>query len=193
MAQFKISELPSYGAALAADLIPIVDVANGATKNIRFDALTTWAHATISDPNTKTVGATGSEYAVTFADNDDLLGVTHTAGDSKIYVPTAGDYLITVSALVDLTQTPAATFDLWVKVNGQNLAKSNTQIAIPNASTAQTLAVSFILDLGANEYFELFYHASSTKARMPAIAAQDGPPVIPACPSVILTVCKVSN
>jgi hypothetical protein len=130
---------------------------------------------------------------VTFAANDDLLGITHAEGDSKIYVPTGGDYMISVSALIDLTQTPAATFDLWMKVNGENLAKSNTQVAIPNASTAQTLAVTFIIDFSANDYFELFYHASSTKARMPAIAEQTGPPVIPACPSIILTVCKVSN
>jgi hypothetical protein len=193
MANQKISELPSYAAMLAADLIPVVDAVSGATKQITYQNFTTRAHGTFSDSNTKTVPATNAEYAVTYNSNDSLVNLTHAVGDSKIYVPAAGAYVVLMSAVIAISQAPAALFDLWVKVNGQNLDKSNTQVKINSAAVAQVLSVGFVLDLGANDYFEFFYHAGSVYAEILAVAAQTGPPVIPACPSVIVAVNKVSS
>lgn len=193
MADQKITQLSEhlYTSVVGTDVLPVVDITNGITKKITYAGLHTHAHCTLSDSNTKTVASTTAEYAVTFNGNDDLLGITHSVGDSKIYVPTAGDYLIIVSAVIDTTNNTAALFDLWVKINGTNLAKSNTQVGINNSNLQQVLSVNFILDLNAGDYFELFYHASSTNARMLAVA-EAASPTRPACPSIIVTVNKCS-
>lgn len=189
----KFSEYPAHTTPVNADKLLIYDSVAGQTKSITYEKLMLNPHCTLSDPNTKIVSNTAVEYAVTFADNDDLTGITHTAGDSKIYVPASGDYLIAVSALIDTTNNVTALFDLWLKVNGVNLAKSNTQVAINSQNLQQVLAVTFIVDLAANDYVEVFYHANNTNARMLAVAAQAGPPVIPACPSIILAMTKTGT
>ena len=149
-------------------------------------------HATISHSGSLGVVSTTAEYAVIFSTNDDIQGITHAIGDSKIYVSETGDYLVIVSAICDTTNNTAALLDLWIKINGTNLVRSNTQIGINNSNLQQTLAVSFILDLTANSYFEFFYRGSDTNVRLLAIAAATNP-TRPACPSIIVTINKIGN
>lgn len=150
-------------------------------------------HATLSDPNSKLVADAAAEYAITFADQDIIDGIGHTAGDSKIYALAASAYLFVVSAVIDITAPPAALFDLWMKKNAVNVPSSNTQVQINSASVQQNLVVAFVTDLHVGDYVEFFYHASSTDARILAIAEQAGPPAIPACPSVIVAVARVGE
>ena len=192
MANQKISQLTEYTSPIPTDMLPIVDVTNGITKKISMLNMHGFEHASLSDNNTKTVVSASAEYAITFDNNDDLQGITHTVGDSKIYVPVNGDYLIVVTAVIDTTSNTVALFDLWVKINGVNLANSNTQVAINSSNLQQVLTINIILDLNAGQYFELFYHSNQSVARILAVAAQSGPPAIPACPSVILTCNRVS-
>lgn len=189
----KISTYTWHTAPINTDYLPVVDVTAGQTKRISYETLMLQPHCTLSDPNTKTVSNTAAEYAITFADNDDLTGMTHTAGDSKIYVPSTGDYLVAISAVIDTTNNVTALFDLWIKVNGVNLPKSNTQVALNSQNLQQVLSVTFIIDLNADDYIEFFYHANNTNARILAVAAQTGPPAIPACPSIIVAISKIST
>jgi hypothetical protein len=148
-------------------------------------------HATISHNANLTVTGTTVENKVIFSTNDDLLGITHTTGDSKIYVPSSGDWLVSISAVIDTTTNSNATMDVWLKINGNNVANSNTQVAVDTVGTQTTLACTYILDMTAGQYFEFFYAGSNTNIRMLAIGTQASP-TRPACPSVIVTVLKVS-
>lgn len=193
MADMKISELAAYTTPLPDDLIPVVDVANSATKKMTYADFTTRAHGTFSDSSTKGVSSVSDEYAVTYDTQDDVVGLTHALGDSKVYVPRAGTYLIAMSAVIDTLNNVSAKFDLWLKVNGVNLARSNTQVQTNSQNLMQVLSVTFVVALSAEDYFEFFYHANNTNARIIAVAAQAGPPAIPACPSVIVAVNKISS
>jgi hypothetical protein len=147
----------------------------------------------VSDPNTKTVAATNAEYAITFDDQAVLDEIGHTPGDSKLYSLRSSAYLIAVSAIIDITAPPAAYLDLWLKKNGVNCPNSNTQVQIASAAVQQTLAVAFVVDLAVGEYAELFYHGTTTNVRLLAIAAQAGPPVIPAAPSIVVSIARVGE
>ena len=98
--------------------------------------------------------------------------------------------MVGVSALIDVSALPAATFDLWLKKNGVNIADSNTQVGIASGTTTQTLALSYILELSPGDYFEFFYHGSTTAVRIVYIAA-GASPTRPASPSIIVTVAKI--
>lgn len=118
---------------------------------------------------------------------------THTARCiSRFYIPESGDYLIQISALVDTTSAAASTMDIWFDVNGSNLAKSNTQVAVDSVGVQAVVAVPLILDLAKGDYVRIFYRGSSTNMRLLAIAAA-GSPDRPACPSIIVTVNKIGR
>lgn len=103
----------------------------------------------------------------------------------------AGQYLFAISLICDTTNATAALLDVWFRRNGVNEPNSNTQVGINNANITQVLAVTFVLNLAANDVIEIMFHGSTTATRILAIAAQSGPPVIPACPSIIVAIAKV--
>ena len=138
-----------------------------------------------------TVTGTTSEHLVKFNTNDDLLGITHTTGTSKIYVPSDGDYMVAVSAMVDETNNTAANFDVWFKINGANVPNSTTRVGINNQNLIVVLAVTVVLDMTKGQYMEVAYVGSTTNTRMLAVAAQASP-TRPAAPSIILAITKVS-
>lgn len=189
MADQKISELTSYLDPEASDLLPIVDVTASETKSITFEVLTQRPHAMLSDGSVHAVAATTEAYAVTYADHDVLFGVSHVADDSKVYVSEDGTYTVGVRLTADTSNGQTALLDLWLRVNGVNLAKSTRQVALGSTAMAAELVVD--VSLYANDYVELYYHGSTTAVRLVPVAAQVTP-VVPAAPSVVLTVKKVS-
>lgn len=190
----KYSEYPAYTESPhATDKVLIYCSIEGAEKLIDYSLFTTRPHINLSDTSTKLISNTAAEYACTYDTQSDKVGITHTLGDSKIYVPATGIYLTAISALLSITSPPAALFDLWIKVNGVNVANSNTQMSISSTGLQLVMAVTFVLQLNANDYFEVFYHGSTNKVQMLAVAAQTGPPVIPACPSIIVAVSKIGS
>ena len=62
-----------------------------------------------------------------------------------------------------------------------------------SASTSISVTVPYIIDVATADYLRLDYHASDVRAIWKAVAAQTGPPVIPACPSAIVIIKKISN
>lgn len=111
---------------------------------------------------------------------------------SRFYVPEAGVYLVQISALVDTITNANALMDIWFDVDGSNLANSNTQVAVDTVGTQAVVAVPIILHLSKSSYVRIFYRGSSTNIRLLAIGTQ-ATPTRPACPSIILTVNKVSR
>jgi hypothetical protein len=111
---------------------------------------------------------------------------------SRFYSSESGDYMINISCIVDTTNNTAATMDIWFDKNGSNIDKTNTIVAINSANMTQVVSVPMILDLDRGDYVRLFYCASSTNFRMLATGTQANP-TRPACPSIIMTIQKMSH
>lgn len=112
---------------------------------------------------------------------------------SRVYVTETGIYNIQFSAQFDKTSGAGASIYIWLRINGTDVPNSATIVAIQGTNAQIVPAWNFVIRLEANDYVEIAWASSSTTVELSAFAAQTGPPVIPAIPSIILTVAWVSN
>lgn len=101
-----------------------------------------------------------------------------------------GSYLITFSGV-----TMGAINEyihVWLKINGANVANSNTIYQYKSNNATTVVAVSFIEHFEKNDYFEFWTWGTSTSDKWDATAASASPDR-PACPSIIITCNFVSN
>ena len=115
--------------------------------------------------------------------------------NSKITVPVDGVYNLQFSAQLKNIDNAQHITTIWVKINGNDLPNSASQITVParknNFIFGYALpAWNFFLDLNAGDYVELYWLVDSTLVTMPAIAASTTP-AYPAIPSVIVTMTQV--
>jgi hypothetical protein len=135
---------------------------------------------------------------IAFENEVDNEGLTHSnaTNNSRIYVPTSGSYEICISGIADTTAGSAKYMEIWLRVDGTNVSNSNTRIEL-TGTTETTVAVSFIYDLNAGQYVELASWGTDNTCRWlftEAVAAEGGvTPARPACPSMIMTVKKISS
>lgn len=149
-------------------------------------------YAMASDSTTQGITSVASAQVITFNTSEVLSGITRTS-TSRYTIITAGTYLITFSGIANLAATPGDKhLEMWLRVGGVDVARSNTRVQITNASTAMTLAVSFLYTFAAGQYFELWTWGDDTDCQWLATAAATGP-TRPAVPSVIMTVNMVSK
>jgi hypothetical protein len=149
----------------------------------------------LNSTENQTIASTSIDYPVTFNNEDVKQALVHSTSveSSKVKMTSAGTYLITFSAIADLTATTAKRLSIWLAVDGENVANSNTVCQLPNASTETLVVVSFINTFTENQYFELIMHGDDTGLRLVTTAATSGPPPRPASPSIILTVNKIAD
>jgi hypothetical protein len=109
---------------------------------------------------------------------------------SRVYVNATGVYNIQFSAQADKTGGGADSMFIWLRVNGQDVGYSASKVVIsgPNAETIP--AWNFVIVLKKGDYIELAWSSADTNMVLAAVAASAP---VPAIPSVILTVCWVSN
>lgn len=109
---------------------------------------------------------------------------------NRIYVSQAGIYNIQFSAQLDKTGGGAATFYIWIRVNGQAVKYSATKMVIAGPNDEKVASWNWILTLSANDYFEIAWSSSSTDA---VLLAEPAAGNVPDVPSVIVTVSWVSG
>jgi hypothetical protein len=146
-----------------------------------------------SSAATQRISNSSTAQVIVFATTEILSGLTKTS-TSRFTLDAAGTYLITFSGIAD-TGAGGGTgkhIEIWLAVGGSYVANSNTRIQIPNEATEMTVAVSFLYTFAATNYFELFCSGDDTNVGWLATAAGTSP-TRPACPSVIMTVNKISN
>lgn len=112
---------------------------------------------------------------------------------SRIYVAETGIYNIQFSAQFDKTAGGAADIYIWLRQNGVDVPYSASKVVIQGANAEIITAWNFVILMSANDYFEIAWSSTDTNVHVSAVAPVTGPPVIPGIPSVILTVCWVSN
>jgi hypothetical protein len=103
-----------------------------------------------------------------------------------------GVYEFCYSGIADLTGLPAGEIEIWGRINGVDVADSNTIVSVVTAATEQTVALCWIGPLNAGDQFAAMTYGSDTDLQWLYTAAQTTP-ARPATPSFIMTVKKVSG
>jgi len=132
---------------------------------------------------------------VTINTTDLSNGVTVESG-SQITVKEGGVYNLQFSIQYINTDSQDHDVSLWFRLNGTNIANSNTELTIPSRHGSvdgrQVAAWNFVLALAAGDYVQLYWSTDNAAVSIQQIPAQTVP-TRPATPSVILTVTFVSG
>lgn len=138
-----------------------------------------------------------SENLVRF-DTPQLTNGITVEDNTKIYVPYAGQYLVTFTLQVTSQDNTVAEFEVWAKNSGVNYPDSNTRFDVPPRKSATVWshvvpAVTgiFTVEEPSTEYLQLAWWSYSLKVYLEHYAPSTLP-TRPAIPSVILTINLVS-
>ena len=195
MADAKITELAAYTSASAGDVFPVVDITTLTTKKISYSDMFSLPFGSFSSASTQACNVTSASFAINYSDIEASHNITTLAGtvsgSSRISIVKTGTYLITFSA-VGKSNSPGVTLDIWLKVNGVNVPRSDTLSRFVGSANERIITVTFIYPFNAGDYFELAMHSDNNGTQIIATGSTTGPPPTPACPSIILTINKIA-
>jgi hypothetical protein len=129
---------------------------------------------------------------VTLSNTTLSQGVVLTNG-SRLNVSKSANYTLQVTLQFAKSTSAgiAAVGFFWLRKNGIDVADSATDVITTSSGAGVVLAVNYTLPLLAGEYLEMVWSANTANSELIAIPAQAGPPVIPAAPSVRMTLLQV--
>ena len=110
--------------------------------------------------------------------------------DNQVTVSEAGPYLIVAAPQVGREGGgPYGCFDLWLRVNGEDVANSNVQLCQDEDSMAKDVIISQgIVPMDEGDVLEVMMSANNPEANMCIEAIQpDGEPLVP---SIIFSMIK---
>jgi len=156
-----------------------VETTNGAipNANMPYGTFITTASQTVTAANTETIV---TNWQVEDASKMYLSG-------TRLYVEETGDYLLVWSAMLNKASASSAEVDIWVKINGQPVANSNTRGHLSGSDAETVLTASLILDLEAGDYVEFAFSSPSSSVTV-QYYAPSSTPTRPAVPGVMATV-----
>jgi hypothetical protein len=155
------------------------------------DGLQTAPYASYIDTSDQVTTNPALTYPITFNVSDAQFGFTHTEGTPQITAQYTGKYLITFSAIFQ-SSAPYKTFNIWLRVDGNDYAMSNTLFVMLGTNQNRIVTVTYIIPLAAGQNFELVMQSDDTGGKIDYTPHQHSPER-PLCPSIILTVNKVSQ
>jgi hypothetical protein len=181
-----------YNTATAGDVIPGFYYWDGSKWiGLSSDGFLTAPYASYLDTTDQVTASTTTAYPVKYNINDAQYGFTHTAGTSAITVVYTGKYLITFSGVFQ-SSSPNKIFNVWLRVNGVNYAMRNTCFQLLGTGQNRVVTVTYIVALTAGQNFELVMQSNDAGGKLDFTTHQHSPD-IPECPSIILTISKISN
>jgi len=137
------------------------------------------------DTTTQTAAAINTAYSMTFNTTDLSVGVTRGTPTSRIYVDRPNIYNIQFSAQLDKTSGGVGLIWIWLSKNGVDVPNSATQIRVQGNNAETVAAWNFLLQMNADDYFELKWAVDDISVQIQAFAAAAP---VPGIPSIILTV-----
>lgn len=143
------------------------------------------AYGSFCDTTTQTAAAINTAYAMTFNTTDLSNGVYIGSPSSRVYVDRTNVYNIQFSAQLDNTSGGSHLIYIWLRINGNNVANSASQVRLKGSDGELVAAWNFVQLLKDGDYFELMWAVSDTAVQ---IVAQTASAPVPAIPSIILTV-----
>jgi len=130
-------------------------------------------------------------YAENTADAD---GVTMELGDeatkSQMTFANTGTYNIQFSAQLHNTGGGGSgnTVKIWFRLNGSNIADSNTKITVPSNVPFFVAAWNFVVSIAAGDYVELVWFTDNSNI---ILEHENATVTQPAVPSLILTAQQI--
>jgi hypothetical protein len=110
---------------------------------------------------------------------------------SYIKIDTAGTYNIQFSAQLNLSSgNQPQEADFWFRVNGTDVANSNSRQTVSGKDYEQIITINFVYTFSANQYFEIVMSSPDVHFIIFGTSSLTGP-VRPDIPSIILTVTPV--
>lgn len=155
-------------------------------------------YGVFSDTATKTAAAIYTPQAITFNTTDIAKGFSRGTPTSRIVAANAGLYNFQFSMQITSASASAKNIWIWPRINGADVANSNSYITISGSNSMLVPAWNWVLSLTAGQYFEIMFAVDDTNVQILAAAAQTGVNgtatfARPAVPSIILTVTQVQQ
>lgn len=145
------------------------------------------------DTTNQTAASITTAYAVSFNSHDGQNGVSISSG-TNITVAYAGIYNLQFSLQFINTDTQIHNAQVWLRINGVDVAQSNSDFSIPNkhgsVNGALIGALNLVVSLSAGDYVQLVWNPDSTSVSLAALAAGTSP-TSPATPSAIFTIVSL--
>ena len=153
-------------------------------------------HGAFQDSTDQTAANTTTAYAVTFNTTDFSNGVTIASG-SRITVADSGIWNLQFSIQLTNTTNASQDVDVWFRVNGTNVANSNSRFGFAPRKGAgdpyhTIAALNYFVSLNATDYVEIMWRPTDIGVQIEQYAAGTSP-TRPAVPSAIVTMSFVSN
>jgi len=153
-------------------------------------------HGAFQDSTDQVAANTTTAYAVTFNTTDFSNGVT-IASSSRITVADAGIWNLQFSIQFTNTTNASQDVDVWFRVNGTNVANSNSRFGFAPRKGAgdpyhTIAAINYFVSLNATDYVEIMWRPTDVGVTIEQYAASASP-TRPAVPSAIVTMSFVSN
>lgn len=153
-------------------------------------------YGAFQDSTDQTAANTTTAYAITFNTTDFSNGVTIASG-SRLTVAETGIWNCQFSIQVTNTTNAAQDVDIWFRVNGTNVANSNSRFGFAPRKDASDpfhviVALNFFVSLNATDYLEIMWRPTDVGVIIEHYAAGTSP-TRPAIPSAIVTMSFVSN
>lgn len=142
---------------------------------------------------TQTVAAINTPTLVTLNITDIPDGVT-LGTSSRLIAIYPGVYNVQWSGQLINTDSQIQDVDVWLRLNGTDVAGSDGQVSVPNkhgSVNGHALpAWNYFVSMNTNDYLQLYWASTSTAVTLSAIAASTSVPH-PSAASVIVTMAKV--
>ena len=153
-------------------------------------------YGAFQDSTNQVAANTTTAYAVSFNTTDFSNGVT-IASNSRITVVDTGIWNLQFSIQFTNTTNASQDVDVWFRVNGTNVANSNSRFGFAPRKGAgdpyhTIAALNYFVSLNATDYVEIMWRPTDTGVSIEQYAAGTSP-TRPAVPSAIVTMSFVSN
>lgn len=153
-------------------------------------------YGAFQDSTDQVAANTTVAYPVTFNTTDFSNGVT-IVSNSRITVEDAGIWNLQFSLQFTNTTNASQDVDVWFRVNGTNIANSNSRYGLAPRKGAGDpfhviMALNYFASLNATDYIEIMWRTTDTGVSIKQYAAGTSP-TRPAIPSAIATMSFVSN
>jgi hypothetical protein len=153
-------------------------------------------YGAFQDSTDQVAASTTVAYPVTFNTTDFSNGVT-IVSNSRITVADDGIWNLQFSLQFTNTTNASQDVDVWFRVNGTNIANSNSRYGLAPRKGAGDpfhviMALNYFASLNATDYIEIMWRTSDTGVYIEHYVASSTP-TRPSIPSAIATMSFVSN
>ena len=145
-----------------------------------------------SSSATQPMAGANTPKAITYNTVETSNGVTFdNTVPSRILIPHEGLYEFNFSLQIDQQVGGTTPFDVWLRVNGNDVPRSGTQATITGQQGETFMFVNYFLDLLQGDYVEVIYASAQPSLAVtafPAWTTPTNPYTRPAIPSIITTI-----